>query len=329
MTVGMARFAVLLCLLLARAPATAGAAVSSPSTWDVAQQRAVVAAGLMAPVGDGRFHGEEPLTGGQLNNSLLQIGFQLGVPAVVTAQPFVTVADFDRLMVRQLGLADAADAVQAEAARVGLAPPRYFGTEVVARLLGLRYNHPFPWGEALELYPWDHITRAEAAWSEDVILGFQDFEVQEVSDELTDFTLPDYTPAQRSVLRTAVSKIGMPYIWGGETDGRSFGQVHGGYDCSGLVYRAFATRGMPRLTAAAYAGAIPKRARIRFDDLRPGDLMFFGDAKFWSRSTERSITHTAIVMGNGWLINSSSQGVAMGRMDGWRQENFAWGRRVL
>ena len=35
---------------------------------------------------------------------------------------------------------------------------------------------------------------------------------------LARFQLPDYTPGQRAALRIAVSKVGMPYIWGGETD---------------------------------------------------------------------------------------------------------------
>src|SRR4051794_15846676 len=222
------------------------AAASSRGDWDLSQQRAVAAAGLMPPLPDGRFHGEEPLTGPQLNGLLGGLGVQFNVPEVMTSAPFVTVADFPRLVVRQLGLADVAQAVQAEATRAGLAPPRYFGTEVVARLLGLRFNHPFPQGEALELSPWEHITRAEAAWSAAVILGFGGWEAQFARDELAAFSLPAYTAAQRAVLRTAVSKIGMPYVWGGESDGPSYGQVHGGYDCSGLVYRAYATRGVPR-----------------------------------------------------------------------------------
>lgn len=305
-------------------------ASASRSAWDAAQQRAVVQAGLMRPLLDGRFHGERPLTGGQVDDTLLQLGFRLGVPAIATGARFVSVADFDRLVVRQLGLSDVAAAVRAEASRAGLAPPRYFGTEVVARILGLRFNHPFPQGESLELYPWDHITRAEAAWSEAVVLGWDPtlpWETQGVRDALATFSLPDYTPAQRAVLRTAVSKIGMPYVWGGESDGPSYGQVHGGYDCSGLVYRAYASRGLPRLTAAGYAGAIPKRARLRFDQLRPADVVFFGSAKRWSRATESSITHTALVLGNGWLIQASDQGVAVAPLspDG----GFAWGRRVL
>src|SRR5581483_1277121 len=148
------RVGVLLSSLLLSICANAAASPGSASTWDGAQQQAAMQDGYLHAVGDGRFHGEQPLTGGQMNDSLLQLGFGASAPALTTASRFVTVTGFDRLVVDQLGLADAAATAQAQAARAGLDPPRYFGTEVAARLLGLRYNHPFPVGEHLELYPW-------------------------------------------------------------------------------------------------------------------------------------------------------------------------------
>src|SRR3954453_14750762 len=193
----MARFAPLV-LVVCSALGAPVATASPRGSWDLSQQGAVAAAGLMPAQPDRRFGGEQPLTGTQLNGMLAGLGVQLDVPGVMTSAPFVTVADFDRLVVRQLGLADVAQAVQGEAARAGLAPPRYFGTEVVARLLGLRFNHPFPQGEALELSPWEHITRAEAAWSAAAILGFSGWEVGFARDALAGFVLPPYTPAQLS-----------------------------------------------------------------------------------------------------------------------------------
>src|SRR5438552_15277447 len=71
---------------------------------------------------------------------------------------------FDALLVDQLRLADVAAHVQSVAAADGLAPPAYFGTEVVARYLGLRYDHPAG-TDHLELFPTDQTTRAEAARS--------------------------------------------------------------------------------------------------------------------------------------------------------------------
>lgn len=291
-------------------------------------------AGLLDRMSDGRFHGERPLTSGRLAGALSTLGTRLTAPVIMTPPTgAVTVAGFDALLVAQLGLADVAGAVDAQAARAGLRPPGYFGTEVVARLLGLRYNHPFPYGERLELDPADVITRAEAAWSLATILGFDGWEVPSVREQLSGFVLPRYTTAQRAALRVAVSKIGMPYIWGGETDGPSYGQAHGGYDCSGLVWRVFKLTGLVSSirgrTAAQMAGEIPRRDRVAWDDLQPADIMFFGTAHFRSRATEADIVHTGIVLGGGWLINASSQGVFVQPMEGWRHQEFAWGRRVL
>jgi cell wall-associated NlpC family hydrolase len=329
----MRRFLVLVCLLSCLPAAGASAAPGNLSTWDMPQQRSVMRAGLLEPLADGRFGGEAPLTGHQLTLAFGGLSLSLGLPPLAVPGGPMSVAAFDRRMVDQLGLADVAAAVDHGAWAAGLQPPSIFGTEVIARALGLRFNHPFPAGEAIEPYPTDLITRAEAAWSLAAVLHFSGWEVAGARAAFSAFTLPAYTDRQRAALRVAVSKIGMPYIWGGETDGPSYGQVHGGYDCSGFVWRVFKETGLVHTisgrTAAQMAGEIPKSERLRWTDLRPADLMFFGRAHFGSRATEANIVHTAIVLGNGWLINSSDQGVFVQPMEGWRHDEFAWGRRVV
>jgi cell wall-associated NlpC family hydrolase len=66
----------------------------------------------------------------------------------------------------------------------------------------------------------------------------------------------------------ALSQIGTPYVWGGETPGV-------GFDCSGLVQAAYAVAGV----------ALPRVAQDQYDTtpklgpsaaLEPGDLVFFG-----------------------------------------------------
>jgi cell wall-associated NlpC family hydrolase len=66
----------------------------------------------------------------------------------------------------------------------------------------------------------------------------------------------------------ALSQIGTPYVWGGETPGV-------GFDCSGLVQAAYAVAGV----------ALPRVAQDQYDAttklapgavLAPGDLVFFG-----------------------------------------------------
>jgi cell wall-associated NlpC family hydrolase len=66
----------------------------------------------------------------------------------------------------------------------------------------------------------------------------------------------------------ALSQIGTPYVWGGETPGV-------GFDCSGLVQAAYAVAGLslPRVAQDQY-DATPKLAPGAA--LVPGDLVFFG-----------------------------------------------------
>jgi cell wall-associated NlpC family hydrolase len=327
-------------VLLASLAAAPAAHAATLGTWNLPEQRAVARAGLLPRAPDGALRGDRALTVPQLAGALQAIATRTGrAPmAVPLARGPVSVTAFDALLVAQLGLADVAAHVRAEARHAGLRPPATFGTEVVARFLGLRTNHPAA-QDALERYPWDPITRAEAAHSLAVVLGFGGWELADVRAQLTAFVLPQYTPRVRQVLHAAVAKIGMPYVWGGETDtaGTWYGyQAHGGYDCSGLVWRVFKMTGNPvgtaihGRTAAQMAGEIPRSARVRLADVQPGDLLFFGSAGFRSAATERSITHVGIALGGQWMINASSQGVyVVSLAEPARREAFAWARRVL
>jgi peptidoglycan DL-endopeptidase CwlO len=312
------------------APATA----HTLSNWDTKQQSQVVKAGLMQKL-PGGFQGAQPLTSGDLAQAFAALSAKTGTPAVTVSSAPISVTRFDALMVDQLGLSDAANTFQSETARAGLQPPSYFGTEVVARLLSLRYNHLSP-DDKLELYPWDRITRAEAAWSLAQTLQMSGWEADSVREVAGRFLLPAYTTKQLAVLQLAVSKIGMPYVWGGETDGPSLGQVHGGYDCSGFAWRVFKLSGNPAgtkilgRTAAQQAGEIPKSKRLHLSQVQPGDLLFFGSAKFRSRATEANVIHEGIALSSDFVIHSSDQGVyVLPLYEGWLHDQFTWARRVL
>jgi len=256
-------------------------------------------------------------------------------PISFDASARITVVRFDALLVDQLGLGDIAQHVQQTAAAAGLTPPSYFGTEVVARYLGLRYDHPA--GEdKLELYPSDPITRAEAAHSFAVVLESGGWAVESARTTLEGFSLPHYDAAQLKVLRLAVSKIGMPYVWGGTTDDTSDGLEHGGYDCSGFAWRVYKVSGFSwgtkilGRTAAEQAGEIAKSARIRLQNVQPGDLLFFGSAHFSSKATEANVIHEGIALSDEWAIHSSGQGVyVLPLTSGWLAQSFTWARRVL
>jgi cell wall-associated NlpC family hydrolase len=322
--------------LLALAPA-AHARVTL-GNWDRGDQQAVAEAGLLPDVG-GAFRGEAPLAAADLRGALQALAARGGAQAVPSpVQGEVSLAGFDRLLVEQLGLADVADAVQHEAWRAGLNPPVRFGTEVIARYLGLRFNHPAA-QDALELYPWQPITRAEAAFSLARVLGFDGWEALDVRATFARFQLPSYSHAELAPLRIAVSKIGMPYVWGGTSDQTQwlFGQeVRGGYDCSGFAWRVFKLSGLPEgrqiggRTAAQQAGEIPRAQRIRLSDVRPADLLFFGPGRFWQRATERRIVHEGIALSPDWAIHSSAQGVyVLPLFQGWLHDDFSWARRLV
>jgi cell wall-associated NlpC family hydrolase len=335
----MGRFRIVssLTLVLFAAVPAMGARAADLGSWNRGDQKAVVRAGVMANLPDG-FEGQRPLAPTDMQTALAAVAAKQGAQPVTAPSATPSVASFDRVLVSQLGLSDLAASVQDEARRAGLAPPARFGTEVVARQLGLRFNHPAP-DDALELYPTDPITRAEAAYSFARVIAFSGYETGYARQVLGQFKLPSYSPAQKIALRLAVSKIGMPYVWGGESDTMSnvFGyQAHGGYDCSGFVWRVFKLSGnsagtkIRGRTAAQMAGEIPKSQRIPFDQIRAGDLLFFGSAHFGSKATEASIIHTGIALSPQFMINSSGQGVAVAPLfANWQRSEFSWARRVL
>ena len=172
------------------------------------------------------------------------------------------------------------------------------------------------------------------------MLHFDDWEASSVQSLADSFALPALTDWQKRILTTATGRIGMPYIWGGETDGpeTAFGVTsRGGYDCSGFVWRvyklqAYAAEGdlasvLRGRTTYEMSGEVPSSQRIGFAKLEPADVIFFGDRG--PRSQPAQVGHMGIYLGNGWFIHSSRYGVALERLDGWYKREFAWARRPL
>ena len=294
------------------------------------------------------FRGADPLTAGELAALLTELG-QDTAPALRNPSAPVSIERLDAALVNALGLRPAAMAFDAGARAAGLEPPARFGTEVVARMLGMRVDLPVP-DDSLEPQPQQPATRAEAAYSAARVLSLArevpsgvavpgltplaaadaGWGVQYVGSAAAGFSLPKLSPIQREVLRTAVSLIGYPYVWGGEDE-----HVTKGFDCSGFVWRVFKLASYPDApglsavlkgrTAAAMAGEVPRSERIHRKQLEPADVLFIGNGP---HSKAAQVGHTSIYLGNGWLIESSGQGVTLGRLD-WYAQTFAWGRRPL
>jgi cell wall-associated NlpC family hydrolase len=306
-------------------------------SWADAQIRLVVAHGLMAP-DVASFHPDDPLTQGALADLAAGLTARAPAPVANPSAP-VTIAGLDTKLVRALGLAVAAGDFVRGARAVGLSPPARFGTEVTARLLGLRYNHPAA-EDDLELRPSDTATRAEAAYSAARILRFRGGEIPAVEAAASSFVLSPLTSWQSRILTTAFSFIGYPYVWGGTSERAEapFGvQARGGFDCSGFVWRVYKLQrydGEGTLadvlrgrTTYAMSGEVARGKRIPYAKLQPADLVFFGlDGP---RSRTAQIDHMGIYVGGGWFVHSSSGGVTLSQLQGWYRDRFAWARRPL
>src|SRR3954454_3764982 len=226
------------CALVLAAPASAG---PSAASWALPQIRIVAAHGLMGGKASG-FRPDDPLTAGDLGDLVAGL---TGKEAPMAADPSapVTIAQLDAQLVRALGLLDAARLFTARVRAAGIVPPRNFGTEVAARMMGLRYDHPQA-QDALELSATDVATRAEAAYSAAHILGFGGGEADWGKQQAAEFQLPALANTQRAILQVALSFVGYPYIWGGTSerpqDPFATGkQVPGGFDCSGFAWRVY------------------------------------------------------------------------------------------
>lgn len=93
------------------------------------------------------------------------------------------------------------------------------------------------------------------------------------------------------IVNYAMQFLGNPYVWGGTS-------LTKGADCSGFTMQIMKHFG---ISLPHYSGDQAKRGtRIKSGDMRPGDLIFYGN----SRGT---INHVAMYIGNGQIIHAASR----------------------
>lgn len=307
----------LLVALLALVPA--GAALGAkPVSWAAAEIR-------LLGQDPAAFRADDVVTRGELSELLVGVG--LAPAPVASPQVALTMQDLDARLVAALGLQREAKAFAGAATSAGLKPTSRFGTEVVARLLALRKNHPAA-SDTLERLPSQPASRAEAAYSAAQILRFAGWEVPRVQEAASAFAVPELTAWQRTVLTEALKLVGYPYVWGGTSNG---------FDCSGFVWGVFKLRSYPDAgtlastlrgrTTYAMSGEVPRSARIGRESLQPADVLFFGSKG--PKSKPSQVGHMGIYVGNGWFVHSSRYGVALETLTGWYERTFAWARRPL
>ncbi|MES9541487.1 NlpC/P60 family protein [Actinomadura sp. NPDC000600] len=103
----------------------------------------------------------------------------------------------------------------------------------------------------------------------------------------------------RTAIKVAQSKLGMPYVWGGESD------AEGGYDCSGILQYAFGKAGvrLPRVADdQAKAGW-----RIPSDRAAPGDLLTWAH----DPTAPGYISHIALYLGDGRMLAAPRRGTVL------------------
>ncbi len=320
----------LLVAVIALVPAGVASA-AKPASWAGAEIR-------LLGEDPAAFRADDTVTRGELAE-LLAAATGTAPSAIAKPEVALSIQDLDARLVAALGLAPDAKAFAAGAKAAGLAPPSRFGTEAVARLLGLRKNHAAK-NDVLERLPAEPASRAEAAYSLAQIVRFRGDEVERLRLASMTFQLPALTDWQRRILATAFKLVGYPYVWGGTSDARQvYGgkSVPGGYDCSGFVWRVYKLQAYPSSgtlsatlkgrTTYAMSGEVPKAKRIAAAALQPADVIFFG-AK-GPRSKPAEVDHMGIYVGNGWFVHSSRYGVALELLSGWYENRFAWARRPL
>jgi cell wall-associated NlpC family hydrolase len=101
---------------------------------------------------------------------------------------------------------------------------------------------------------------------------------------------------RQQVIELAKQKLGMNYVWGGESD------AEGGYDCSGLLWWAFKEAGisMPRVSMAQ----AERGKRVPISELKPGDLVA------WENNpAQRGADHIALYLGDGQILEAPRTGL--------------------
>src|SRR5579862_3654741 len=121
---------------------------------------------------------------------------------------------------------------------------------------------------------------------------------------------PPVTAGHPEAAQIALQYIGVPYLWGGASPS--------GFDCSGLVSYVFAQLGiaLPHYAAAQYTYGVP----VPFDDLQPGDLVFFN-----------GLDHVGIYIGAGQYVDAPDTGSFVridSLSDPWAIANYVGARRI-
>ena len=146
-----------------------------------------------------------------------------------------------------------------------------------------------------------YIAQAEAAASAKEVTSFN---AQSLADGITD---PPPDSKADIAIRTAMTYIGVPYVWGGAS--------RSGVDCSGLIMLAYDAAGIdfPHYSGAMYEDTM----RVPLVDIEPGDLLFYG---------YDGDQHVAMYVGDGKMIEAEMTGTRRAHRPGSTRLRILWSR---
>jgi len=111
--------------------------------------------------------------------------------------------------------------------------------------------------------------------------------------------LADLNPTPKSLIKTAQSLMGLPYLWGGTSSK--------GVDCSGFTKTIYFLNGMiiPRDASQQVHTGLLADENKNFENLQAGDLLFFGTPA--TETNKEHVTHVGMWLGNNEFMHSSGR----------------------
>ncbi len=137
--------------------------------------------------------------------------------------------------------------------------------------------------------------------------------------EYTDYDIPPEAladPDFAALINEAEKYLGYPYVWGGSTPQTSF-------DCSGFVCYVLKHSGVYDIGRTTAQGIFNQCAKIRPDEARPGDIIFFTG----TYDSSEPVSHVGIYVGGGMMLHCGNPiQYAPVNTPYWTEHFYAYGR---